>query len=129
MVSANNTKRSQDQDQEQFCVSQGSSHGSCSPYIEEFSGLIRKVSIEVLKSVLLTRQQRSFAESLWEAENYGGSESKCIKRLQELYGNDWRSLVKLCDHMNPLRSYYELVLILDHEKQWANAPKNVKLHK
>jgi hypothetical protein len=76
----------------------------------------------------MTQQQRLFAEAMWEAQNYGGSESKCVKRLQELYGSQWRSMTKLSDHMEPVRTYYELVLMLDHERQWAEASKNVKLH-
>lgn len=106
-----------------------SPHRSCSPHIQEFSELIQKVSTKVLKYTLLTNQQRLFAEAMWEAQNYGGSESKCIKRLQELYGSQWRSMTKLSDHMEPVRTYYEMVLLLDHERQWAEAKKTVKLHK
>lgn len=117
-----------DSNQQQFSVSNGSAHFSCSPYMQEFSELVSKVSINVLKFTLLTYQQRLFAEALWEAANYGGSESKCKKRLQELYGDHWRSLTRIEDHMEPVRPYYELVLLLDHEKQWASIKKDVKLH-
>lgn len=127
MLDTNDPKGAEDQDQQKFCVSDGSSHESCSPYIEEFSQLLRKVSTEVLKFTLMTNQQRLFAEALWEAQNYGGSESKCIKSLQERYGSQWRSMTKLSDHVEPVRTYYELVLLLDHERQWAEATKNVKL--
>ena len=125
----NEPKRSEDKEQKELGVSDRPSHRSCSPYIKEFSELLSKVSTEVLKHTLMTHQQRLFAEALWEAQNYGGSESKCIKRLQELYGSQWRSITKVSDHMDPVRTYYELVLLLDHENQWANASKTVKLRK
>lgn len=128
MLNPNETQGSEDQEQKQLGVGDRPFHHSCSPYIEEFSELLKKVSTEVLKFTLMTNQQRLFAEALWEAQNYGGSESKCIKRLQELYGSQWRSVTKLSDHMEPVRTYYELVLLLDHEKQWADASKPVKLH-
>jgi hypothetical protein len=129
MLSTNNSKGSKDQDQQKFRVGNGPFHRSCSPHIQEFSELIQKVSTKVLKYTLLTNQQRLLAGAMWEAQNYGGSESKCIKRLQELYGSQWRSMTKLADHMEPVRTYYELVLLLDHERQWAEATKTVKLHK
>ena len=128
MLNPNETQGSEDQEQKQLGVGDRPFHRSCSPYIEEFSELLKKVSTEVLKFTLMTNQQRLFAEALWEAQNYGGSESKCIKRLQELYGSQWRSITKVSDHMEPVRTYYELVLLLDHEKQWADASKPVKLH-
>ena len=129
VLHSNEPERSEDQNQDEFCVGNGPSHRSCSPYIDEFSELIKKVSTDVLKHTLMTHQQRLFAEALWEAQNYGGSESKCVKRLQELYGSRWRSITKVSDHMDPVRTYYELVLLLDHENQWANASKTVKLRK
>jgi hypothetical protein len=129
MLNPDNPQGSKKQDQEKFRVSNGPFHHSCSPHIKEFSELIQKVSTKVLKYTLLTNQQRLFAEAMWEAQNYGGSESKCIKRLQELYGIQWRSMTKLSDHMEPVRTYYEMVLLLDHERQWSEATKTVKLHK
>ena len=128
MLNPNEAQGSEDKEQEELGVSDRPSHCSFSPYIEEFSQLLGKVSTEVLKFTLMTQQQRLFAEAVWEAQNYGGSESKCVKRLQELYGSQWRSMTKLSDHMEPVRTYYELVLMLDHERQWAEASKNVKLH-
>lgn len=128
MLNPNNPQGSEDQDQQKFGPGDGSPHHSFSPHIQEFSELIQKVSTKVLKYTLLTNQQRLFAKAMWEAQNYGGSESKCIKRLQELYGSQWRSMTKLSDHMEPVRTYYELILLLEHEKQWAEATKTVKLH-
>ena len=29
--------------------------------------------------------------------------------------------------MEPIRDYYEMVLRIDHERQWANVKKDVKL--
>ena len=128
MLEANEAKRSQGQDQQEFSVGNAAAHFSYSPYIQEFSELLSRVSIDVLKFTLLTYQQRLFAEALWEAANYGGSEAKCTKRLQELYGDQWHRLTRISEHMEPKRAYYELVLILDHEKQWAAVKKDVKLH-
>jgi hypothetical protein len=128
VLNSDNPQRSENQDQKQLSVSNGPFHCSFSPHIKEFSELIQKVSTKVLKYTLLTNQQRLFAEAMWEAQNYGGSESKCIKRLQELYGSQWRSITKLSDHMEPVRPYYEMVLLLDHERQWADTTKTVKLH-
>jgi len=127
MLNPNEAQGSQSQQQQQLCVSDRPLHCSCSPYIDEFSELLSKVSTDVLKHTLMTHQQRLFAEALWEAQNYGGSESKCVKHLQELYGSQWRSIAKVSDRMEPVRTYYEMVLLLDHEKQWADATKNVKL--
>ena len=91
MLNPNEAQGSEDKDQQKFGPGQiissshdWQAHRSCSPYIDEFSELIRKVSTDVLKHTLMTHRQRLFAEALWEAQNYGGSESKCVKRLQEL---------------------------------------------
>lgn len=119
MLDANDAQWSKDEDQKKFSVCDGTLHTFKSPYTQEFSELLAKVPIDILKYTLMTNQQRLFAQSLWEAENYGGSEYKCIKHLKELYGNNWQKFTKQSDHMKPIRDYYEYVLILDHEMQWA----------
>ena len=78
---------------------------------------------------LLTYQQKLFAKSLWEAENYGGSEEKCEKRLKELYGDKWYEVVDFDDHMTDIREYYEYVLRLDHRQQWNKYQKSAKILK
>jgi hypothetical protein len=75
----------------------------------------------------MTYQQRLFAKALWEAENFGGSRSKCEARLKEIYGFNWKSITRVEDHMTPEREYCEYVLILEHQKQWNDAQENVKL--
>ncbi len=76
---------------------------------------------------LLTYQQKSFAKAIWEAENYGGSEEKCEKRLKELYGSQWHKIVKFEDHMADIREYYEYVLIIDHRLQWDKYKKEANI--
>ena len=88
MLSTNNTDRQESQNQNQLSISNGAAHNKDYPYLTEFSDLISKLSIDRLLE-LMTYQQKMFANSLWEAENYGGSEAKCEKRLEELYGSKW----------------------------------------
>lgn len=127
MLNPNESQRAQGDHQEKLGVGDRTFHCSYSPYIDEFSELVKKPSLEVLKHTLLTYQQRLLAEALWAAENFGGSETKCVNHLKEIYGSSWRSMTSISDHMRPVREYYELVLILDHEQQWAKVQKNVKL--
>ena len=110
MLKPNEAERPQDQDQKQLCVSEGAVHGSYSPYKEEFSELLAKVSTKVLKSELMTQQQRILARALWEACNYGG-----------------RPTPGDLKHVEPERMYCEWVLKIDHEQQWKKARKRVKL--
>lgn len=109
MLSSNESKRAEDHDQQELCVSQGSLHDDCTD-MEEFSELISRVPIKVLWDELLTHQQRIFATSLWEACNYGG-----------------RPKPGDLQHMEKKRDYAEWVLRMDHRRQWNNAQKNVKL--
>jgi len=67
---------------------------------------------------LMNPIQKKFAEALWEAENYGGSVEKCKKRLIEIHGPKWREVTSIKDHMKSKKEYYELVLLIDHKKQW-----------
>jgi hypothetical protein len=126
-LDTNNGCWHQDQDQEQLSVGDGSAHGQKYPFIEEFSDFIASVSTSSLKFKLMTFQQRLFAKALWEAENYGGSISKCKAHLKEIYGDFWYQLTSVEDHFTDEREYCEYVLKLDHLKQWDNKQKLAKL--
>jgi len=126
-LDTNNGCWHQDQDQEQLSVGDGSAHGQKYPFIEEFSDFIASVSTSSLKFKLMTFQQRLFAKALWEAENYGGSISKCKAHLKEIYGDFWCQLTSVEDHFTDEREYCEYVLKLDHLKQWDNQQKLAKL--
>jgi hypothetical protein len=126
-LDTNNGCGRQDQDQEQLSVGDGSAHGQKYPFIEEFSDFIASVSTSSLKFKLMTFQQRLFAKALWEAENYGGSISKCKAHLKEIYGDFWYQLTSVEDHFTDEREYCEYVLKLDHLKQWDNQQKLAKL--
>jgi hypothetical protein len=119
--------RHQDEDQNQFGVGDGSAHGQEYPFIEEFSEFLASVSTSSLKFKLMTYQQRLFAKALWEAENYGGSLSKCKAQLKEIYGDFWHRLTSIEEHFTDEREYCEYVLKLDHIKQWDNRQKLAKL--
>ena len=126
-LDTNNCCGHQDQDQEQLSVGDGSAHGQKYPFIEEFSDFIASVSTSSLKFKFMTFQQRLFAKALWEAENYGGSISKCKAHLKEIYGDFWYQLTSVEDHFTDEREYCEYVLKLDHIKQWDNQQKLAKL--
>ena len=126
-LDTNNGCGRQDQDKEQLSVGDGSAHGQKYPFIEEFSDFIASVSTSSLKFKLMTFQQRLFAKDLWEAENYGGSISKCKAHLKEIYGDFWYQLTSVEDHFTDEREYCEYVLKLDHLKQWDNQQKLAKL--
>lgn len=121
------SEREQDQDQNEFSPSQISAHNERYPFIAEFSEFLANVSTEALETKLMTQQQKQFARAIWEAENYGGSQSKCETRLKEIYGPSWRKIASTKDHMIPLRDYYEYVLILEHQKQWDQSKKMARL--
>ena len=110
MLESNDAEGSQGQDQEQLSPSDRPFHGSFSPFKEEFSELLSKVSTKVLRSELMTHQQRMIARALWQACNYGG-----------------RPKPGDLKNMEPERKYCEWVLQIDHEQQWKNAQKSVKL--
>jgi hypothetical protein len=117
----------QNEDQDQLGVGNGSAHGQKYPFIEEFSEFLASVSTHSLKFKLMTHQQRLFAKSLWEAENYGGSLSKCRAHLKEIYGDFWHRLTSIEEHFTDEREYCEYALKLDHMKQWDNRQKLAKL--
>tara|TARA_R100001082_G_scaffold33012_1_gene17115 strand:- start:2028 stop:2441 length:414 start_codon:yes stop_codon:yes gene_type:complete len=117
MLNTDNTDRQESKDQQQLSVSNRTAHDEQYPFLSEFSELIAKLSIEELLE-LTTYQQRNFAKSLWEAENYGGSRVKCEKRLKEIHGPKWYEITSIKEHMADIREYYELVLRIDHKRQW-----------
>ncbi len=78
---------------------------------------------------LLNPIQKRFAELLWEAENYGGSVEKCKKRLIEIYGSKWMEITSIKDHMKNKKEYYELVLSIDHQKQWDVYANSANINK
>jgi hypothetical protein len=127
MLKTDESQRSQNENQEELCPGDRPTHDERYPYLTEFSEFISTVSTDALKSELLTHQQRLMAESLWSAANYGGSSANCAKKLKEIYGPRWYKITSVEEHMEPVRLYYEYVLILDHKKQWDNRNKLAKL--
>ena len=98
------------------------------PFIDEFSQLIADLSTKELLD-LMTSQQKALAKALWEAENYGGDTEKAKKRLSETHGPQWFKTIRFKDYFQPIREYYELVLILEHQRQWDDQKKVAKLYK
>ena len=127
MLSSGESKGDENQDQDELGPGDGATHDEKYPFIHEFSEFIASVSTESLKTKLMTPQQVQLATAIWEAENYGGSEAKCVARLKEIYGPRWREVTSVKEHMSPVRDYYEYVLILDHQRQWEQAKKLAKL--
>ncbi len=127
MLNSSNGDGGENEDQDELGPCQRFSHDERYPFIDEFSQFIAGVSTESLKNKLMTQQQCQLAKAVWEAENYGGSEAKCVARLKEIYGPRWRELTSVKEHMSPIRDYYEYVLILDHQRQWEQAKKLAKL--
>ena len=117
MLDTNNTNREESQNQVQLSIGDRATHDKKYPFLTEFSDLISKLSIEKLLEVM-TSQQKKFANSIWEAENYGGSEAKCEKRLREIHGPKWYQITSIKENMEDIRGYYEYVLRIDHKKQW-----------
>ena len=119
MLNPNNTDRQQSQNQKQLSIGDRATHDKNYPFLSECSDLISILSIGELRE-LMTQQQNMFAQSIWEAENYGGSKAKCEKRLKEIHGPKWYQITSINDHMADKRGYYEFVLQIDHKKQWDN---------
>ena len=67
MLDPDITKRKENQDQQQFSISDGSFHNKQYPFLKEFSELIDDMSTKDLKNNLLTDSQKMLAESLWMA--------------------------------------------------------------
>jgi hypothetical protein len=88
-------------DQEQFGVSKLPAHG-CSPFTKDFNDLLKAMSTKTMLSLMST-QQKNLAKAMWEASNWGG------KPLPKDY--------KLVEDK---RDYYELVLMMEHQRQWED---------
>ena len=93
------TTNDQEANQNQLSVSNGAAH-SCSPFTEDFKDLLKAMSTKTMLSLMST-QQKNLANSLWEASNFGGRPKP---------GN--------LKYLEPKRDYYELVLMMDHQRQW-----------
>jgi hypothetical protein len=93
------TANSQQDNQDQLSISNGSTH-QWSPFTEDFKDLLKAMSTKTMLS-LMTTQQKNFANSLWEASNFGGRPKP----------QDFK-------HLEPKQDYYELVLMMDHQRQW-----------
>lgn len=89
----------QSNNQDELSVSNRSSH-QFSPFTEDFKELLKAMSTKTMLSLMST-QQKSFAESMWEACNYGGRPKP--GQLKDI---------------EPKRDYYELVLMMEHQRQW-----------
>lgn len=92
------TNHQQDQ-QNQFGIRNRPAH-EASPFTEDFKELLKAMSTKTMLSLMST-QQRNLANSLWEASNFGGRPKP----------GDLKNL-------EPKRDYYELVLMMDHQRQW-----------
>ena len=89
--------------EDQFSPSNRSTHHKkCASDSEEFSRLLKSLPDELLFGELSTYQQRLLANSLWEAENWGGKPKP---------GN-FKDVI-------PKRDYLELVIRIEHERQWC----------
>lgn len=110
MLDTDDSKGTQNQDQEQLGDSDVALHENNSLYKTEFSALLAKMSIKTME-MLLTQQQKQLAVALWEACNYGG-----------------RPKPENMRDMEPIRLYYEWVLRMENTKQWKIAQKSGKLH-
>lgn len=89
----------QSNNQDELSVSNRSSH-QFSPFTEDFKELLKAMSTKTMLSLMST-QQKNFAQSMWEACNYGGRPKP--GQLKDI---------------EPKRDYYELVLMMDHQRQW-----------
>jgi hypothetical protein len=126
MLNTHESSRYQDENQDELGPGQ-LFHCEEYPHLPEFSEFISGVSIDALRFKLMTFQQRLLAQALWSAANYGGSEANCAKHLKEVYGPKWYQITSVSEHMEPLRTYCEYVLILDHQRQWDKAKKSAKI--
>jgi len=104
------TTDDQGNNQDQFSISNGSSHCH-SPFTAEFSELLSIMSTKTMLSLMST-QQKHLAKALWEAENFGGK--PLPGQMKEVY---------------PKRDYYELVLMMEHQRQWEEKQRYCKAAK
>lgn len=111
MLCTNNTDRQQDDNQEEFGISNGTTHNDQYPFLHDFSQLIATMSIKNLKNDLLTEEQMQLATTLWEASR---SKRQCDPAYKP--------------QIKKLRDFYEKILIVDHKKQWDEYWKSASIH-
>lgn len=97
----------QGNDKDQLSVGDGAFH-EYSPFTEDFNELLKAMSTKTMLSLMST-QQKNFAKSLWEASNFGG-----------------RPKPGDLKYLEPKRDYYELVLMMDHQRQWEEKQRYCK---
>jgi hypothetical protein len=85
--------------QDQLSVSQLPAHGS-SPFTKDFNDLLKAMSTKTMLSLMST-QQKNLAKAMWQACNWGG-----------------KPLPKDFKAVEDVRDYYELVLMMEHQRQW-----------
>jgi predicted lipoprotein len=107
MLDADDPKRPQDNDQEQFSPCNRSTHVEVDSLTAHFNELLSMMSTEVMES-LLTAQQKNTMKSIEEAFSGGARSTKQIRR-----------------------ELYEWILRIDHRKQVEDKlfyQKNAKLN-
>ena len=122
MIDPNISDREKKNNQNQFSISNSTTHDNQYPYQSDISQLLHRLSTAQLEK-LCTLQEMLLAKSFWEASNYSGSLEKCEKRLSEIYGEDWDQYVKLKDHFLSLKHYYIWALLISHRQQWNDVKK------
>jgi hypothetical protein len=97
----------QGNNKDQLSVGDGAFH-EYSPFTEDFNELLKAMSTKTMLSLMST-QQKNFAKSLWEASNFGGRPKP----------GDMK-------YLEAKRDYYELVLMMDHQRQWEEKQRYCK---
>ena len=110
MLDPDITKRKENQDQQQFSISDGSLHNKQYPFLSEFSELLEDMSTKDLKNNLLTDSQKMLAESLWMANRSKKNTDPEFK-----------------PKINKLREFFIQALITDHKRQWDEYKKSANI--
>ena len=110
MLDPDITKRKENQDQQQFSISDGSLHNKQYPFLSEFSELLEDMSTKDLKNNLLTDSQKMLAESLWMANKTKKESDPEFK-----------------PKINKLREFFIQALITDHKRQWDEYKKSANI--
>lgn len=109
LLSTSSASGNQDDGKDQLSPGDRSLHGVCLD-MEEFSGLLARVSTYVLWHHLMTQPQRVQTRSLWRADNPKPS-------VQPAEPSE----------LDKLRPYMDQLIKEDHVKQWKRAQKQGKL--
>ena len=110
MLDSDIPKRKENQNQQQFSISDGSLHNKQYPFLTEFSELIDDMSTKDLKNNLLTDSQKMLAESLWMANRSKKNTDPEFK-----------------PKINKLREFFIQALITDHKRQWDEYRKSANI--